>query len=314
MNTFETLAEITKPEQPILSHLQNKAIAAHRNVSFSPERRGEQMIKEYSEELNADILELTNKGIESDKIADYKSRYEKFFNSYLHAKSNTFSVMITGAGNFPIRKHQKANRSEQKHYEVFREWRERAKKAICRKPKEQTTYISELDRYKAELAGMQKNHELMKKCNAIIKKAKGNECTKELIEAGLSESNAIEVQKGGNWYGKGFASFQLTNNNANMKRVEQRIKEIEQKEQMRTTQPETEFLFEGGKVVMNYEADRIQIFFDTRPTKEQLNEWKQKGLNSFNWSPSNNCWQRKITNNAIYSTKHMFAGKLTKAN
>ena len=31
-----------------------------------------------------------------------------------------------------------------------------------------------------------------------------------------------------------------------------------------------------------------------------------KGLTSFNWSPSNNAWQRKITTNAIWATEKMF--------
>jgi len=57
-NIFETLAQITKPENALLSHLESKAIAAHRNISFSPERRGEQLIKDCSNELESDIIEL----------------------------------------------------------------------------------------------------------------------------------------------------------------------------------------------------------------------------------------------------------------
>jgi hypothetical protein len=76
--------------------------------------------------------------------------------------------------------------------------------------------------------------------------------------------------------------------------------------------PEKKYTFEGGEVVMNYEVDRIQIFFTDRPSKDELNAWKEKGLNTFNWSPSNNCWQRKITPNAIWFTKRMLP-QLTKA-
>ena len=129
---FEQLGEILKPEPAILQHLEQKAKDAHRNVSFSPERRGEQMIKEYSEELTADMAELKTGGASDESINDYRARYERYFSSYLHAKSNTFSAMITGPANFPVRRHEKANRSEQRHYEIFREWRQRAKKAIVR--------------------------------------------------------------------------------------------------------------------------------------------------------------------------------------
>jgi len=286
----------------ILNHLQGAAIRAHYNTSFSPERRGEQMIKEYSEELSADMEELKKDGANDEAISDYKNRYERLFRSYLGAKSNTFSVMITGTSKFPVRRHEKANRSEQRHYEVFREWRIRSKKAIVRKAQPVKTYNSELERYRADLAAMQRNHEKMKQGNKLVANAIKNklDISEQLInEYGVAPHMVEWCMKFG---------FGLTNNNANMKRVEQRIKELEQKETLRQTSPEKEYTFKGGKVVLNYEIDRIQIFFDARPTQSELNDWKAKGLNSFNWSPSNTAWQRKITPNAIYATKHMLKG------
>lgn len=46
-NIFETLAEITKPETLLLSHLESKARRAHYWTSFSPEKRGLQMVADY---------------------------------------------------------------------------------------------------------------------------------------------------------------------------------------------------------------------------------------------------------------------------
>jgi len=302
-NLFETLAEIIKPEPAILQHLESKAIRSYNWTSFSPERRGEQMIKDYSEELTADIEELRKEAnVNDESITDYKERYERLFSSYLSAKSGTFSAMITGPAKFNNRKHEKANRSEEKHYEIFREWRSRAKKAIVRKAQPVKTFVSEIDRYKADLASMQRNHEKMKQGNKLVAKAikSGEDISQTLINNyGVAPHMVDWCMKFG---------FNLTNNNANMKRVEQRIKELEQKETMRQNQPEKEYTFKGGKVVMNYEADRIQIFFDVRPTQQELNDWKAKGLNSFNWSPSAMAWQRKITGNAIYATKYMLKG------
>jgi len=302
-NIFDKLGEILKPE-PILQQFERRAKEDHRNVSFSPEKRGEQMIKEYSEELTADMEELKTGGASDESIADYKTRYERYFSSYLGAKSNCFSIMITGGGNFPVRRHEKANRSERKHYEIFREWRIRAKKAIVRKAQPVKTYTSELERYREELAGMQRSHELMKEGNKRIKEAnkKGLNIAQYLTDTFNIAPHMID------WTMK--FGFGLQNNNANMKRVEERIKEMEKKERLRNDDPVKSYDFEGGKVVVNYEADRIQIFFDARPTPEQLTEWKAKGLNSFNWSPSAKAWQRKITNNAIFATKRMFSGML----
>jgi len=290
----------------ILQHLEDKAKAAHRNVSFSPERRGEQMIKEYSEELTADIEELKTGGASDESIENYKARYERYFSSYLSAKSNTFSIMITGGGNFPVARHQKANRSEQRHYEIFREWRERAKKAIVRKAKPAATYTSELERYRAELAGMQRNHELMKEGNKRIKAANksGEDLTAYLTDTFGIEPHMIQwtMRRG----------FGLQNNLANIKRIEGMIKLLEQKEAMKEKSPVTKYLFDGGEILVNYEVDRIQIFFATRPTSEELTAWKSKGLNTYNWSPSAKAWQRKITPNALYHVKTMF-DRITKA-
>jgi hypothetical protein len=291
---------------PLLQHLEGKAKSAYRNISFSPERRGEQMIKDYSEELAADMEELKTGGANDESISDYKARYERLFSSYLHAKSNTFSVMITGGSNFPVRRHAKANRSEEKHYELFREWRTRAKKAIIRKAQPVKTFVSELDRYRAELAGMQRNHELMKEGNKRIKAAKvtGENLTQYLTETFNIAPHMID------WTVK--FGFGLQNNNANMKRVEGRIKELEAKEGMREENPITKYTFDGGEMIIDYEIDRIKILFATRPTKEELTAWKAKGLNTFNWSPTHSAWLRKITPNALRSVKQMLTG-ITKA-
>lgn len=282
-----------------LERFKADAIRSYNWTSFSPERRGEQLIKDYSDELDQDLQELKDKCVNDESIADYKARYERLFSSYLHAKSGTFSAMITGPAKFNTRKHAKANRSEEKHYEIFREWRTRAKKAIIRKMQPVKTFVSELDRYKAELTAMQANHERMKEGNKRIKAAKksGEDLTKYLTETFNISPHMIE------WTMR--FGFGLTNNNANMKRVEERIKELETKEAKRESNPVTKYTFDGGEMLLNYEADRIQIFFNTRPTQQELNEWKSKGLNSFNWSPSVNAWQRKITANAWHCVKYL---------
>jgi hypothetical protein len=302
---FEKLGEILRPEPALLQHLERKAVQAHNWTSFSPERRGEQMIKDYSEELAGDQQELREANVEELNIAEYSARYERFFSSYLSAKSNCFSVMITGGSGFNNRKHAKANRSEQRHYEIFREWRGRAKKAIIRKAQPKKTFVSELDRYRSELESMKANHELMKQGNKRIKEAgkKGEDITGYLTQTfGIAPHMIEHTMRWG---------FGLTNNNANIKRVELRIKELEQKESLREENPITTYKFEGGELVVNYEIDRLQIIFDSKPTQSELSDWKVKGLSSYNWSPSNTAWQRKITANALWQVKRMLP-QLTK--
>jgi exonuclease VII small subunit len=283
-----------------LQHLEERAQRAYNWTSFSPEKRGTQLIKECSEELDGDIKELQDAGADSETIASYKERYERFITAWIGAKSRCASTMITGGSNFNVRRAEKANRSERRHYEVFCEWRSRAIKSIIRKSQPEKTYLSELDRYKSDLEGMKKNHELMKEGNKRIKQAKrtGENISGYLMEVFNIAPHMID------WTMR--FGFGLQNSNANIKRVEERIKELESKQERLESSPESKYIFEGGEVVYNYEIDRIQIFFNNRPTQEELTEYKARGLNSFNWSPSNKAWQRKITGNATYAVKRLF--------
>lgn len=290
-----------------LDKYKEKAIRAHNWTSFNPEKRGEQIISDYNQQLMDDLKELSAKGIEDDTLKDYTARYHSLFLSWIHAKSKCASSVITGGSGFNVARANKANRSEERHYEVFQEWRVRAKKAIVRKSLHRKTYTSEIERYRSDLASLKLNHEKMKEANKLIAKAKkeGIILTDYLTKEFNIKPHMIEWTMN--------FGFGLANNNSNIKRIEHRIKELEIKEERRQTQPEKEFIFEGGKVVINYEVDRIQILFDHRPAKDELKQWKAIGLSSFKWSPLNKAWQRKITNNAIHQTRFMLKSKIKSA-
>ncbi len=283
----------------LLQGFKEKAISAHRWTSFSPEKRGETMVNEYSAQLAKDLEELKAQNIDSETLAAYEQRYKSLFNAWLNAKSNCISAMITGPARFPIHKAEKANRSEQKHYDIFQQWREKAKKAIVKKTQPEKTYNSEIERYKQELDGMRKNHELMKAGNIAIKKAHKDktDISQYLIDTFGIKPHMID------WTMK--FGFGLQNNNANMKRIEARIKELEAKEQNRQNEPEKEFSFNGGKVVVNYEADRIQIMHDTKPGQDVITLMKKNG---FKWSPFNKAWQRQPTRYALDRAKEIIGG------
>ena len=97
--------------------------------------------------------------------------------------------------------------------------------------------------------------------------------------------------------------FGLQNNSANMRRVQERIEMLEKKEKQRQESPEKEMQIDGGKIVLNYEIDRLQILFDAMPNAEMRDKLKRSG---FKWSPKNSAWQRQLTPNAIWTTKRLF--------
>ncbi|MDX1240392.1 hypothetical protein GOL95_10055 [Sinorhizobium medicae] len=60
----------------------------------------------------------------------------------------------------------------------------------------------------------------------------------------------------------------------------------------------------GVEIVKNFDLDRVQIVFDGKPDSETISSLKGAG---WNWSPRNSAWQRKLTNNAIYSAERIAA-------
>jgi len=274
----------------MLEQYSEQAKQAFYWTSFNPDKRGQRVIEDYTQQLTQDIKELTDSGVEQETIDNYKARYISLFRSWLSAQSRCASSVITGGSGFNVRRAEKANRSEERHYELWQEWRSRAKKAIVRKSQPVKTYVSELERYKTELEQMKKNHELMKEGNKRIKQG-GADLDKYLTDTFGIQPHMLQWTKN--------FGFGLANNNANMKRVGQRIKELEAKEAQRTTGEEKSWQYSWGKVLYNYQADRIQLLTNEK-NSEQIALFKRHG---FKWAPSQKAWQRQLTVNGKYSTK-----------
>jgi predicted peroxiredoxin len=100
------------------------------------------------------------------------------------------------------------------------------------------------------------------------------------------------------WWGVGFAPYVLTNNNANIKRIEKRIAGL--KALADTVAVHVEI--NGVRIFENREANRLQLFFNGKPAAEVIMQLK---LHGFRWCRSELAWQRHISNNAIYWGKQI---------
>ena len=147
--------------------------------------------------------------------------------------------------------------------------------------------------------------EMMKKANAIIR-SKKNVTQRLISEAGLTESQAERIQQPDFARRVGFATYQLTNNNATIKRLQERVKMLEGKLAGAEKGNQT-YEFEsdgGGTIEVNYQADRVQIMFNTGRVPAEL--YKKLRHNGYVYSPSNKAFQRKITPQAISNAKYLF--------
>ncbi len=172
-------------------------------------------------------------------------------------------------------------------------------------------YSEEIAKYKKDLASRIKLQEMAKTCNAIIRKAKGADCTMQLELAGLDHTNAVNIQQPDFCGRIGFPSYVTTNNLANIKRIEGRIKELEGKmQQAETTNDAEPIRFEGGEIVLDYSIDRLQIRHDSKPSRVVIDSLKHSG---FHWSPTNGAWQRQITNTALWQAETITGIKIRTA-
>lgn len=96
------------------------------------------------------------------------------------------------------------------------------------------------------------------------------------------------------WDPMPYASFKLTNNNAEIRRLEKRIERLKNEHDLGFTGWE----FDGGEAVANTEKSRLQLFFNEKPDEEKRTVLKRNG---FRWTPTEGAWQRLLNDNAIYA-------------
>lgn len=154
-----------------------------------------------------------------------------------------------------------------------------------------------LDKLQEKLDSLKAKQAFMKRVNAYYRKHKtceGCEGVSPELAAKLDES----METAYSWETAPFPSCTLTNNNANIRRVEGRIKQLTRAQEVGYRGWE----FEGGKVVPNTDLNRLQIFFDEIPPEEVRSALKGWG---FRWARSEGAWQRQLTGNAIFAASHI---------
>ena len=92
----------------------------------------------------------------------------------------------------------------------------------------------------------------------------------------------------------GFEPWQLQNNNANIRRLKERLAHLSAVK----AKPSTEREVAGVRVVEDTEAVRLRLFFPGKPAPAIIAELKARG---FRWAPSEGAWQRQLSNAARWA-------------
>ena len=150
-----------------------------------------------------------------------------------------------------------------------------------------------IEKLRENLAKLQKTQEQMKATNKALKKAMKSGNDQPLRDLGLGDST-IAALKVPDFAGRiGIPSYELTNRNGNIRRIKQRIANLEATAEDTTT----EKTFGPVRVLDSVEENRLQVFFPGKPddaTRKALKGW------GFRWSPMSGAWQRHRSSAATY--------------
>ena len=229
-----------------------------------------------------------------DKIDALVDRYTRRLAENLNERNaidaRVPSILITGGGNFPVAKKAKQNAARDRNYGEYAE----IEKLLDKIRSTGRGGISADDDLAVEkltkkLEGMESQQATMKAVNAYYRKHKTLEGCPELTAEQVEKVKASMSQ---DWRKDPvpFPSYLLTNNNANIRRVRQRIEELSHKAEF------VGWTFPGGEAKVNEAENRLQLIFEERPDADTRQALKSEG---FKWAPSQGAWQRQLNQNAI---------------
>lgn len=267
-------------------------------------------------ETCAETIERVQAAIDKAGLAEYADfepaefvdRFTRKWAAYQHAGSRVLNWMVTGPARFPTRSNEKRMNTEHNRLTEYIDFYNGAPAAEVRKAKRARAQAlgpaglacGELEDAQRNLAKRERNQTYMKAVNALIRKHKlGRDDAEQLAE--LAEAANIDMPRVlarsllTPDYGKpGFAAFQLSNNNAEIRRLKQRVEQLQNKvtaiESAGDTCQERELA--GVRLVENVALDRVQLIFPDKPSSEARSTLKARG---FRWAPSQGAWQRQLT-------------------
>lgn len=255
-----------------------KKTNAFYNVSFSPDERLQRFINNFLAR-NDEIKELCDQyGLDCTK---FQERHYRLAMDYLYSQSRCISSAIVGPARFPIEKASKRfdwSLAKLNKYDDYYCNFEKLVKRITRKRQSQDDKKTEWEKKVEQLKVIQ---EQMKTFNKQCKKdyQKAFNALPEFLQKDLDVNKRCWNME--NPY---FLPYQLRNNLANIKRLEEQIKTID-----RCREIKSGFSFNGGRVEFDSSEIRYNIFFDEIPNLEIRTKIKQYG---FKWSPTRKAWTR----------------------
>ena len=290
-------------------------------ISFDPDTRAERDIKQWGEMFYSLYNSLSEEAKKQGVLEKYNSAFNNGYNSLLKlereiiaTRSKTFSTAITGGAGITekqISTNEKRMRLQSEKSELWSQKYDKLHKILEKIAKNKPADLYEegdvikstdnnaMTKLQQKLKMLQDRKTMLKNGVVAAKEYQKNQdlsvFKKYNIDEETTKTIVNDIDKGGKPTEKDMYNwFTMPYLHRDIKEVEKRIA-ILKKNQAKGTD---EILIEGGKIVHNGEAQRLQIFFDGIPSKEVREALK---ANAFKWAPTAKAWQRTLTENAKYA-------------
>lgn len=215
------------------------------------------------EEYHGELDRLVNRY--AAKLADWTNRKNR-------VDASCPSWFITGAANYPYKKHEKQMQQLDK---LFKEY----------------DSITALENRIRNFAYEIKHRPIKAGDASAVEKLRAKVEELTALQNKMKQSNS-EARKRGET--APYAAWALSNNRQNLKRYADRLAALEKAKAAPTAETDP-IEGEGFRVVRNTEIMRLQFLFDGKPDERIRTLLKSNG---FKWAPSQMAWQRQLTPNA----------------
>lgn len=203
----------------------------------------------------------------------YSAKLAEWYNRYYSIECQCPSILITGGGNFPVRKKEKQNSARESHNSAY----------------SKIEYI--VDKIKKIGTGPIKSND-ENAIEKLEKKLESLEKQREEIKAYNKKARTENKEQ--------LPAYMLQNLSQNIRTTKLRLDELKKAKSEVTEDKTDKYKTSVCQVVENTEAMRIQLIFEDKPNEEIRSILKSNG---FRWSPTYSAWQRHLNNNGKYATK-----------
>lgn len=319
--------------QQIRDKLERSVGGAANLASFFSARTMSDTNKRAAHELDdgadtvVSALDCIRVALEREGLAEYGGNDLEFidgfvrrFAAFQHAGSRTANWMVTGPARFPVARNRKRMDTEHKRLGEMLDYAKQAPARAVKDAKRAHAQAlgavgvvdAELFDLKRRLEQREQAQRHMKAINEIIRRNKLGEGDGATLAALATERGfPMNPNRAGmilrppyNGAKGGYEGYALSNNNAEIKRLQGRIAQVEAKLARVEKGGHSSVCVGAVQVIEDRDDDRLRLVFDGKPAPEIIAALKGRG---FRWSPTNGAWQRQLTENARNAAQGIIA-------